>query len=220
MMDDRFAAQLRRHLLATADERPASDTLAAIIDGVAATAQHPAPLAWLTWFPRRLGPFPSAAVRFALIVLALIIAIVAAGSFAGSQPRRPVDLGGTVQYRVDGGLSTTTIDAVADSPGVAGTAITSSRVGTHTVRLGCTAQSGAVWVLGGRVEKSTIPGEPAGNWSAVIVKDGTPQQIAVWLSADARDASDCDAWLASFDFAGIGPQNFVPVESGSLVRPA
>ena len=40
MMNDRFSAQLRQHLLATADERPAGDTLAAIVDGVATTAQY------------------------------------------------------------------------------------------------------------------------------------------------------------------------------------
>jgi hypothetical protein len=85
--------------------------------------------------------------------------------------------------------------------------------------LACAAQDGDVWVLGGTVEKSTISGEPDGTWSAVIVKDGTPQQIAIWLSADPGDASDCDSWLASFDAAEIGAENFVPVESGSLVPP-
>lgn len=92
MMNDRFP-ELRQHLLATADERPADDRLAAIVAGVATTAQRPAPLSWLTWLPRRLGPFPSAAVRYGLIVVALIIAAVAAVVFAGGPPRPSVDLG-------------------------------------------------------------------------------------------------------------------------------
>jgi hypothetical protein len=93
MMNDRFSTELRQHLLATADERPAEGRLAAIVESVAATAQRPAALAWLTWFPTRMGPFPSAAVRYGLIALALIVATVAAVALAGGQPRRSVDFG-------------------------------------------------------------------------------------------------------------------------------
>ena len=87
MMNDQFSAELRQHLLATADERPGDRRLTAIIDVVAVTAQRPTLLARLTWAPRRMGPFPSAALRYALIVLALIIATVAAVVFATGQPR-------------------------------------------------------------------------------------------------------------------------------------
>lgn len=93
MMNDRFSTELRQHLLATADERPADDRFAAIVAGVATTAQRPPALAWLTWFPRRMGPFPSAAVRYGLIALALILATVAAVAFAGAEPRRSEELG-------------------------------------------------------------------------------------------------------------------------------
>ena len=79
--------------------------------------------------------------------------------------------------------ATTEVDAVADGASVSGTAVTAFRGGTHTVRLGCAARYGGTWVLGGTIEKSTVPGESAGAWSAVTVKDGSPQQIAVWLSA-------------------------------------
>jgi hypothetical protein len=85
MMDDRFAAQLRQQLLDTANERPARDTLAAILDGVAVTTEHHGVAARLTWFPRRMSVFPSAAVRYGLIA-AVLIALVAAGcSSAGVQ---------------------------------------------------------------------------------------------------------------------------------------
>jgi hypothetical protein len=53
----------------------------------------------------------------------------------------------------------------------------------------------------------------------VIVKDGSPQQIAVWLSEDASAASDCEAWLASFNPADAEPGTFIAVESGTLVPP-
>jgi hypothetical protein len=128
--------------------------------------------------------------------------------------------GGTVEYQLDGAPATTTIDAVADGASLSGTAVTTFSGGTHTVRVGCAAQDGDSWVLGGTVDTTTVPGESAGAWSAVIVKGGTPQQIGIWLSADPSEASDCDAWVASIKPAEIGAENFSPVESGDLVPPA
>ena len=127
--------------------------------------------------------------------------------------------GGAVNYQIDGAPATTEVDLVADGASVSGTAVTTFRAGTHTVKLACATRSGDTWALGGTVEQRTVPGEPAGAWSAVIVKDGSPQQIGIWLSEDASAAKDCDAWLASFDPAGL-PGSLNPVESGTLVPPA
>lgn len=128
--------------------------------------------------------------------------------------------GGTVQYKIDGGDATTEVNAVSDGASVSGTAITQFRGGTHIVQLGCAGRDGGSWVLGGTVEKTTVPGESAGAWSAVIVLDGSPQRIGIWLSGDPSEASDCDAWVASIKPSEIGPENFSPIESGSLVPPA
>ena len=87
-MNDRFAAQLRQHLLETADERPADGQLARVIDGVAATTQRHSLTARLTWEPGRIGPFPSKAIRLGLIVVALALAAAAGASLAGG-PRPP-----------------------------------------------------------------------------------------------------------------------------------
>jgi hypothetical protein len=139
----------------------------------------------------------------------------------GSAPvSTPNPFGGTVHYQMDGGPATTKVDAVADGASVSGTAVTTFNGGTHTVQLGCAAQDGGSWVLGGTVEKTTVPGESAGAWSAVLVKDGTPLQIGIWLSAPPSEASDCDDWVASIKPAEIGAENFSPVESGSLVPPS
>jgi hypothetical protein len=138
---------------------------------------------------------------------------------ASAKPSSSGAFGGIVHYQLDGAPATTEIDAVADGASVSGMAVTAFRGGTHTVRLGCAARYGGTWVLGGTTEKSTVPGEAAGAWSAVTVKDGSPQQIAIWLSADRSAGSDCEAFLASTDFANIGPENFQPVESGALVPP-
>ena len=127
--------------------------------------------------------------------------------------------GGSVDYQIDGAPATTEVDVVADGASLSGTAVTTFRAGTHTVKLACATRSGDTWALGGTVEQSTVPGEPVGAWSAVIVKDGSPQQIGIWLSEDASAAKDCKAWLASFDPAGL-PGSLNPVESGALVPPA
>jgi hypothetical protein len=124
-----------------------------------------------------------------------------------------------VQFDSDGAAATTTVDMAVDGANVSGTAVTQFREGLHTVRLGCATKDGDTWALGGKVEKTTLPGESAGTWSAVIVKDGSPQRIGIWRSDPASTASDCKAWLATTDFANIGDENFADVTSGTLVAP-
>ena len=82
-MNDRFAAQLRQHLLETGDDRPADGQLASIIDGVAATKQRHPLAARLTWDPGRVGLVASAGVRYGLIVVALALATVTGASLGG-----------------------------------------------------------------------------------------------------------------------------------------
>lgn len=95
-MNDRFSAQLRQHLLESADERPADGQLATVIDGVAGTAQRHPVVARLTWLPGRVGPFPSIALRYGLVALALIAATVAVAIFGGgSSPFRSTVFEGT-----------------------------------------------------------------------------------------------------------------------------
>ena len=144
---------------------------------------------------------------------------VASAPAPAASPSQSGAIGGTVQYQSDGAPATTEVNVVADGSGVSGTAVTTFRTGTHTVQLGCATRSGDTWALGGKTEQTTVPGERAGDWSAVIVKDGSPQQIGIWLSDDPSKASDCEAWLALIDFATIGAENFNAVESGTLVPP-
>jgi hypothetical protein len=124
-----------------------------------------------------------------------------------------------VNYQSDGATATTDVDAVADGASVSGTAVSKLGSGTHTVRLECAARDGDTWALGGTTEQTTVPGEKAGVWSAVIVKDGSPQQIGIWLSDDKSEGMDCDGWLGAIAFSTIDLENFIPVESGELVPP-
>ena len=166
------------------------------------------------------------------IVLGLVIAVlgIVAGCAAATQgsPSAPAPaasaspsgaFGGSVQYQMDGARTTTLVDAVASGASVSGTAVTDFGSGTHTVQLECAARLGDTWALGGTTEQTTVPGERADAWSAVIVKDGSPQKIGIWLSDDKSEGVDCDGWLAAIDFSTIGLENFHPVESGALVLP-
>jgi len=89
MMNDRFAAQVRQHLLETANERPAYGQLAAVLDRVADTPQRHPLAARLAWFPGRIGPFPSTALRWALIAAALLAATMAVAIFGGGGGTSP-----------------------------------------------------------------------------------------------------------------------------------
>jgi hypothetical protein len=166
-------------------------------------------------------------MRTILGVFVIAVLVVGCGGTAATQapaasavPSASAAVGGTLKFKLDGAPATTTIDATGDRASLSGTAVTTFSAGTHTVRLGCAAQDDGSWVFGGTVEKTTVPGESAGAWSAVIVKAGTPQQIGIWLSGDASEGSDCAAWVASIKPAEIGAENFSPVVSGVVVPPA
>src|SRR4029078_13279002 len=83
MMNDSFSVELRQHLLAMADERPGDGHLAAIVEGVAVSGKRHALVARVPGSPAPTKPFPSRAVRYGLIAVALLVAIVAAALFAG-----------------------------------------------------------------------------------------------------------------------------------------
>ena len=126
--------------------------------------------------------------------------------------------GGAITFN-DGAATTTTVEGIADGTSVSGTAVTQAGGKTHNVKLECASRNGDTWALGGKVDSTTFSGETAGAWSAVIVKDGSPLKVAIWLSDDPATAPDCKAWLGATDFTSIGPENFTDVASGSLMGP-
>ena len=164
----------------------------------------------------------AAAVVVALVIGAQLLGPAASGGVGGAPSAAPaptpspVPIGGTVEYHMDGAPATTDVDAVADGASVSGTAVTTFVGGTHTVALECAARDGDTWVVGGTIERTTVRGEKAGDWSAVIVRDGSPQQIGIWLSVDVSCEGLESEWAG---FSDIGAENFQPVESGALVPP-
>lgn len=184
---------------------------------------------WPAWRSNRMNTYAKliAAAAAVLVVAVLGYQLLPRSGGIGGQPTTAptpsptAAPGGTVHYELDGAPATTDVDVVADGTTVSGTAVTTLTTrGTHTVRLECVDRDGDTWALAGTVEQTTVPGEDAGAWSAVIVRNGTPQQIAIWLSDPKAEGSDCDGWLASsIDLADLGPDVLLPVESGALVPP-
>ena len=66
MNADRFSAQLRQHLLDTANERAADGQLPALAAAVARTAQRRTLVPRLAWLPERTWGMPSPALRTGL----------------------------------------------------------------------------------------------------------------------------------------------------------
>ena len=89
MMNEKFDAQLRQHLLGSANERPAEGQLESVIDGVATTRQRVPLVARLTWTPGRIGPVPTSAIRYGLVAVALALAMIAGALLAGGGSSRP-----------------------------------------------------------------------------------------------------------------------------------
>jgi hypothetical protein len=143
----------------------------------------------------------------------------AAPAASAPSPSQAGGFGGAVQFKYNGQPTTTTVDAVADGTSVSGTAVTQIGKGTHTVQLGCAAQAGDMWAVAGKTEKSDVEGGRAGDWSAVIVKLGSPAKIGIWVSDPPSTAADCNAWLKGIDFATLDQGLFDTVESGALTPP-
>jgi len=199
----------------------------AVRDRIEATRQRVVIGPWRMPIMNKLVPIGlgAAAVVVAIFIGIQLLGPPASGGVGGAPSAAPTAtpsptaIGGIVDYRLDGAPATTKVDAVADGTSVSGTAVTTLSRGTHTVQLECAARDGDTWAFGGTIEQTTVPGEGAGDWSAVIVRDGSPQQIGIWLSDAKSEGSACDDWLASIDLAEIGLENFQPVESGALVPP-
>ena len=144
-------------------------------------------------------------VALAALVLPIVAGCAAApsaaptqGSASGVGASPSGAFGGSVQFTSDGAPATTVVDAVASGASMSGTAVTEFGAGTHTVQLECAARLGDTWALGGTTEQTTVHDGKAGDWSAVIVKDGSPQQIGIWVS-DAKSEGNRLRWLARRD---------------------
>jgi hypothetical protein len=74
-------------------------------------------------------------------------------------------------------------------------------------------------ILGGKIVQSTSPERTIGMRSAVLVRDGSPQQVIPWFEDQPR-AADCAAFVDAITDEEVANGGFVPVEEGQILLPA
>jgi hypothetical protein len=118
-MNDEFSASLRRHLLETADVRPADGQVERVLAGVAGTRQRHWVTARLRWNQGRIGPIPTAAIRYGLLAAALALATLAGATLTGGGGRPSSVFEGTwVTIDPDDGSGMTLVVGPGRSPAV------------------------------------------------------------------------------------------------------
>jgi hypothetical protein len=180
-MTDRFDAQLRQHLLETANERPAEGQLAAVVDRVAVTPQRPPFAARLTWLPGRVGPIGSNQLRWGLVALALVGATVAGALMIPGSARPSTVFEGT-WTSIDSGDGSTQFLVVG-----AGTSPAIRFIDEHATGLACRADVVKVFTADGL---GTVDGNrltvlwPEGGGCGLVL---LPMDRGVYAHADATD---------------------------------
>jgi hypothetical protein len=86
MTTDRFSPLIRRHLIETADERPAHGQLETVLRSTAATPQQRSWLVRLRWLVDPAAPYANARIRYGAAALALLIVAAMVAILAGGGP--------------------------------------------------------------------------------------------------------------------------------------
>ena len=89
-MNDRFSLLLRRHVLESAEERPADGQLETVLRATSRAPQRRSWLVRLRWLVDPAAPFENGRVRYAAAALALLLVAAAVAIVAvGTAPGRP-----------------------------------------------------------------------------------------------------------------------------------
>jgi hypothetical protein len=90
----------------------------------------------------------------------------------------------------------------------------------YGIRLECLRQFDAqTWMLAGVLTQSADPSKTAGDWGALIVRDGTPQMAGVWTDFSSI-ADDCQGFVSGIPgFAVTGRDMIGAMDEGSITLP-
>jgi hypothetical protein len=130
------------------------------------------------------------------------------------------DVSGQFTFGAERGDYIVDIEASANGATLSGTAAVSFPGGAVTMGLQCARQFDAqTWMLAGEVGESSGEGLPIGTWMAVIVRDGSPQQVGIWPAS--APTADCAEFVSQIpDRAVEGPNQITPVKDGEISLPA
>src|SRR5262245_59172141 len=156
------------------------------------------------WSPRRflqMKPIIVLAASAAVVVLAVVLGTrflpgdsgVGGPSNSPSPSASPSFVGG--QFTFAG--QPLEIDASSDGASLSGTAAGSWDGSSDAIRLECLRQfDERTWMLAGVLTESATNDRFAGDWGAVIVRDGSPQKVGI--TTDRVSAGDsCEEYVAA-----------------------
>ena len=180
---------------------------------------------WSPWRTLQMKPLIPVVVG----AVAVLLAIVLGSQFLPSDPgiggpasspepsptAQPV--GG--QFTFAGGQPVS-IDASSDGSSLSGTVAGEWDGKPYGIRLECLRHFDAqTWMLAGVLTQSAVADRTAGDWGAVIVRDGSPQMAGVYTQPHAT-ADACQEFASSIpDFAVEGQDMIGPMDEGSVTLP-
>ena len=176
-----------------------------------------------------MKPIVTLAAGAAVVVLAVVLgsrflpadsgvgAPSQTGSPAASVTPRPVS--GQVAFTLGDTPVTVDMDASATGSVLSGTAVVSFDTDQFTIELECSRQfDDTTWILGGTTTESTTDNSPVGTRSAVLIRDGEPQELILWFE-DPPPADDCAGFVTALQDDAIVNAGFVPATEGEISRP-
>jgi hypothetical protein len=154
-----------------------------------------------------------------------VVAVVLSGRFLPNDPNvgvpttspTPTFVGGQFVFAGDAPVN---IDALSDGSTLSGLVEAEWGGQPFSIRLECLRQfDDQTWLFAGELTRSATSDRTAGDWGAVIVRDGSPQQAGVYTQPQAT-ADDCDEFAREIpDFAVDGPDMLGDMDEGSIVLP-
>ena len=112
-------------------------------------------------------------------------------------PSAATPVSGQVTFPLGDQSATVNADASAIGSRLAGTATVAIASDRFTIGLECSRMfDDTTWILGGDIIQSTSEGQAVGTRSAVIIRDGSPQQVILWFEDPASPAgAGCAAFV-------------------------
>ena len=131
-------------------------------------------------------------------------------------------ISGRVTFPLGDQSATVDVDASAIDSSLTGTATVAVGPGRFTIGLECSRMfDDTTWILGGEVIQSTSEGQAVGARSAVIARDGSPQQVILWFEDPSSPAAaGCPAFVNAIPDEEVVNGGFVPVDEGEISLPA
>ena len=131
-------------------------------------------------------------------------------------------ISGLVTFPLGDQNATVEVAASAIGSRLAGTATVANAPDRFTIGLECFRMfDDTTWILGGEIVESTSAGQPVGTRTAVLVRDGSPQQVILWFEDAASPAgAGCPAFVNAILREGVVNGGFAAVEEGEITLPA